>query len=271
MQIKLTNIKEQVGQRLHHPYLLQFIENPVIDEVKLLLLLSVMEQQQLSESEVENLSVTTSLIQIALDTHEHVSNSVDAAEDYFTLKNRELLVLAGDYYSGLYYKLLAESGNITFIRQLAIGIKEINEHKIYLYRDAHSNLEQFMNSLMKIEAALYEKVCDYFNEPVWKELTVNLLFAKRLFDEMNKFEQSGTSLLLDSLSRCLFGKDKTTLSTLKKEQRQQLLAICSEQMSVAIGKLQHSMKQLPPMNHSLENYLKSFFQHYEGKTVVGEG
>ena len=73
-------------------------------KISFLFLFQLMDHLELSYSEMQNYALSTMLIQIALDTHEHISN--ESVEE----KNRQLTVLAGDYFSGLYYKLLADIG-----------------------------------------------------------------------------------------------------------------------------------------------------------------
>jgi heptaprenyl diphosphate synthase len=63
---KFTDIKEQVEQKVFHPYLLKYIEKPVIDEDKLLILVSIMDRLELSYNELKNYTMTTMLIQIPL-------------------------------------------------------------------------------------------------------------------------------------------------------------------------------------------------------------
>ncbi|MEH7483584.1 heptaprenyl diphosphate synthase component 1, partial [Neobacillus drentensis] len=135
---KFTNIREQVEKRVCDTYLLNYIEIPIIDEDKLLLLVSIMDRLELSYSDMQNYALSTMLIQIALDTHEHITDA--SVEE----KNRQLTVLAGDYFSGLYYKLLADSEDIMMIKALSRGIKEVNENKISVYQNEILDIEELM-------------------------------------------------------------------------------------------------------------------------------
>src|SRR5574339_191225 len=103
----MSDMKGLITNRISHPYLKQFIQTPNIDEDKLLLIISMLDQHGLTKLEMKDFVVTTILIQIALDTHELVSNTTNPIEKESSLKSRQLTVLAGDYFSGLYYKILA--------------------------------------------------------------------------------------------------------------------------------------------------------------------
>jgi len=118
IRTKLTAFKEQLEQKVFHPYLLNYIQTPMVDEDKLLLLISIMDQLGLSGKEMKNYALPTMLVQIALDTHENVSNQDASEQDDTQLQSRQLTVLAGDYYSGLYYALLAEINDVLMIRAL---------------------------------------------------------------------------------------------------------------------------------------------------------
>ena len=128
-----AGIKEKLMEKLRHPYFINYIEEPFIDEEKIALLYGALKSANLHIEQIEHYVVTIMLVQIALDTHERVSNKAGEEEIEFH-KCRQLTVLAGDYYSGLYYYLLSMNRDIVLIRALAEGIKEINEHKIMLYQ-----------------------------------------------------------------------------------------------------------------------------------------
>ncbi len=113
------------------------------------------------------------LIQIALDTHEHITNT---AEDD---KSRQLTVLAGDYFSGLYYKLLADSEDILMIKALSDGVKTINESKVLIYQKESIEIDKLMNCIMIIESSLLAKFSEYFKVDLWNEFHGNFLFFKR--------------------------------------------------------------------------------------------
>lgn len=264
---KFIDIKEQVEQKVFHPYLLKYIETPVIDEDKLLILVSIMDRLELSYNEMKNYAMTTMLIQIALDTHEHISN---AAVDEI---NRQLTVLAGDYYSGLYYKLLAESEDITMIKELSKGIKEINEHKISIYQRELNGIEKLMTSIKKIESSLLVKFSDCFKVDLWNEFIANLFFFKRLLCEKRLFLEAGSSLLFETLKELTLTNNNRSIKSLSDKQQSDLLVICDRYLDSSKQFLLKGMSQLPYLNDMLEARITAIINEHQpiAKTLVEEG
>lgn len=264
---KFTDIKEQVEKKVLHPYLLKYIETPVIDEDKLLILVSIMDRLELSSNEIKNYALTTMLIQIALDTHEHISNaSVDE-------KQRQLTVLAGDYYSGLYYKLLADSENIVMIKELSKGIKEINEHKISVYQKEITSVDTLMTSMKKIESSLLAKFSGYFKVDIWNEWIANFLLVKRLLHEKRQLLDNGSSIMFETMKEIVFSNKSLTLKSLSDLQYRDLLAICDQYIDSSIQLSVKGMNQLPYLNDFLEARICKLINEHQSiaKTLVEEG
>ena len=149
---------------------------------------------------IEHYVVTIMLVQIALDTHEKVSNKEET--DAFH-KRRQLTVLAGDYYSGLYYYLLSMNHDITLIRALAEGIKEINEQKIMLYQQTYETIEEMLNSVGMIESALLQKTCDHFQVTHVKSAITNMLTIDRLQTEYQIYMKKELSPVFAAFQKIL--------------------------------------------------------------------
>jgi heptaprenyl diphosphate synthase len=273
IQMKLTKIKERIMQNVSHPYLLKYIQTPTVDEDKLLLLVSLMDHLNISNDEMESYVLTTMLIQIALDTHEHVTENKDQEDTYYSLKNRQLTVLAGDYYSGLYYKHLSEINSIGVIRTLAEGIKNVNEHKISVYERNPDGIDKLMNSIKMIESSLFEKLTEYFQADVWDEYASNLLFIKRLINEKKKFLQKETSILFEGLKKLAFPKSDQGLSELSNEQQRYLLLICDRYIEFAKQLIEKGIKKLPFLNELLKERTATILSqhHSQAKSFVEEG
>lgn len=272
LDLKLDGIRELLLNKLSHPYLLKYVEAPVIDDDKLLLLISLLDQNGLDYSRVENYTVTTMLLQIALDTHEHVQNSnLDENDD--SLKNRQLTVLAGIYFSGLYYKLLADTDDIQVIKQLAAGVKEVNEHKITVYQKEADAIDKLMESIKLIESTLLGKIADHFHEAEWHEFAANWLFVKRLILEEKKFIQSGRSIVFDVLKKLALPKIDDNSAELSSEQRKYLLSICTRYIEFSMMMIETALKKLPGMSSLLSDRLKLIAGQHQSmsKKFVEEG
>src|SRR5699024_12275108 len=115
----------------------------------------------LSTEQKERYIITTMLVQLALDTHDKVS--VDDILETRTKSQipNQLTVLAGDYYSGLYYFLLSEIDDFELIHVLATALKEINEQQMNLYYTERLSSEEFIYIIKSIETLISTHVTDH--------------------------------------------------------------------------------------------------------------
>ncbi|MDQ0271083.1 heptaprenyl diphosphate synthase component 1 [Cytobacillus purgationiresistens] len=271
MNDKLARLRGQVQLKVRHPYLFKFMKTPIIDEDKMLLLLSIFDRLNLPKEKAEKYAVTTMLVQIALDTHESVENQPLAPE---LLKGRQLTILAGTYYSGLYYKILADIDDINMIRTLAEGIMDVNEHKISVYSKSRETVESLMESLKKTESSLFDRLTAYFSRKDLGEMAGNIVFLKRLIAEKNQFIASDHSVLFDALYQLLYnGGLRKENQRLPDDQKEYLLSICDKYIDLSIKEIDKLMEQLSETAELLAdrlNNLKS--QHHQAvKTFVEEG
>ncbi|MGN4540985.1 heptaprenyl diphosphate synthase component 1 [Bacillus cereus group sp. MYBK95-2] len=213
-----AGIKEKLMEKLRHPYFINYIEEPFIDEEKIALLYGALKSANLHIEQIEHYVVTIMLVQIALDTHERVSNKAGEEEIEFH-KCRQLTVLAGDYYSGLYYYLLSMNRDIVLIRALAEGIKEINEHKIMLYQKAHETTDDIMKSIVTIESVLLQKTCDHFQLSHWKPFITYVLGGNRLQKEIQLYADKQHSPVFQAMQDALGDKAEVVINGWMKELR----------------------------------------------------
>lgn len=192
---KIDAIKAIVEKKLNHHFLLRQIEFPVVDEDRILMLAMAVNGLELPDAQTDQFVTSAMLVQVALDTHENVMNH------FSSMKERQLAVLAGDYFSGLYYRLLADHDNIELIRTLAKAIKLINEYKVSLYQFEMDDIDTFMLHLKKVETTVIEKFCGHFNFVQYNVLFAELLFFKRLVSEWEKYRRGHFSILFEGLKQ----------------------------------------------------------------------
>nr|WP_239454502.1 heptaprenyl diphosphate synthase component 1 [Bacillus suaedaesalsae] len=184
---------KQINECIHHSYLKKYLHAPKVDEDKLTLLVAMCNELNVEEKVLHTYIITTMLVQIALDTHELVavgSNSSDKQQ-----KVQQLTVLAGDYFSGLYYKLLADIEDTQMIKLLAESIKLINEHKIRVYRHDLTYPEPLFDSIKIIEGQLFKNIAKTFQLLFWGEIIPEILLLKRLYKEQSELSSSGYSAI----------------------------------------------------------------------------
>jgi heptaprenyl diphosphate synthase len=253
---KVANLKEKIEKHIFHPYLRQFINPPSIDEDKLIILISIMEELDLSPLEKDALVQAVMFMNVALDTHDDVSN---ALLDKDGLQIRQLTVLAGDYYSGLYYKYLSGIGDIQLIKRLSEGVKNINEHKVSIYHKDQDDFESIMNSTKVVEFSLIEKLTSHFGITYWDDITSNFLLIKRLIREVMEYKQTKSSVVFNAMKRLAVNNQSTSCSNIKE---QELILICERHLEKAKKLVINGINTIPQKNHLLEKRIIEMMQSY---------
>ncbi|MEH7236591.1 heptaprenyl diphosphate synthase component 1 [Bacillus sp. JJ1562] len=251
----VADLKERIEDKTRHSYLQRYMETPSIDEDKLLLLYSICEDLLLPKEQLTNYIVTTMLVQQALDTHESVPNRLSYSDE--RMRGQQLAVLAGDYFSGLYYYLLAEASDITFIRILAEGIKDVNEAKIYLYQMDHEQIDKLFLCVTAVESAVFRNIVKSFQIEKWEELVQNFLLLKRLLLERDLYLEDGNSILFNTLIK--IGSQE------KHNQKTDVLYEFNKHLSLVSKKLEESLELNPKINKILLNRINEL--HLKGTTL----
>lgn len=115
-------------QQIKFPFVQEYISEPQMDPLQMKLLLTLFEEAEVSTDTRYTVTLAALFIQAAMDTHDQIETAQTSSES--ERKQRQLTVLAGDYYSSLYYRLLAGAGETAYIRIISKAVQEINDAKM---------------------------------------------------------------------------------------------------------------------------------------------
>lgn len=211
MEREIRQLKEMIEEKLHHSFLLQHIEEPKINDCKLYFLNHILNMSTIAPKTKEQLIITSMLVQIALDIHEQIPDSkMDNSPSIGV--DSQLAILAGDYYSGLYYWLLSEIEGRELITLLATAIKQINELKMDFYFLENRTIEQSLIYHKRIESLLITNIARYFGlehyAPIMEEVLLTNTMIEGSIDGLLQQEKekvlgiqiNKTNNMIDSLN-----------------------------------------------------------------------
>ena len=191
---QVEQYKNDILMQIRQSTLLNFTGTPIIDEERLFFtLLPLLNGEEWNES--ERISVLAiSLIFSALAAHDLVN------EQNATSREQQLQVLAGDYYSGKYYQLLAKDKKIDLIQQLSACVTSITEHKTRFYDQHTYTLEQLIQSIQLIESKPIEQFMEYYTFHDYVFFMKEALLLAALKKEIAAFEQNKAAFYIDKSS-----------------------------------------------------------------------
>lgn len=121
----ITAWREDIAKEIFHPTLVAYTGKPELNNLRMLSLFLPLLQQRSTQRNVAYYA--TAIIYLALTSHDHVNKTGTPS------KEQQLRVLAGDYYSGKYYQLLATHHEPELISKLTESIRLMTEAKTILY------------------------------------------------------------------------------------------------------------------------------------------
>ena len=148
MNDAIYELKQNIYDEIHHRILWKYTDQPVLKNEQLFfLLLPFLNGMNYDETMRSNV-ISVGIVHASLEEHEKIKES--SSND----KVQQLTVLSGDYYSGLYYEMLAKGGNISLIQALSSGIINRCEQQIKLYEPEILTIERFVTLVEVVESEL---------------------------------------------------------------------------------------------------------------------
>jgi len=185
---EMDRVIGEIAARTRDPFVERHIGRPKTSAFFVKMLYLLLKSFSLPSERIRLHCVATTLLQMGLDLHERVSVGPERAEQ--GMRSRQLFVLAGDYFSSLFYRLLAERGEIRTISRLSEAVCEVNEAKMELY--ALSDGRQvspptYLGLIRRIRGNLPSALSDLFHDGKasdnpWRELAPDLTVLDWLAD-----------------------------------------------------------------------------------------
>ncbi len=187
---QLKQTKEEILSHINHSTLIKYTGSPVIDEDRLFFtLLPFFNEEDWTDTH-QTSAIAVSLIFAALAAHDLVK------EKNATSKEQQLQVLAGDYYSGKYYQLLAITNQIELIQLLSDGVAAITEHKTRFYDLQKYSFEELIHSVQLIESNPIEQFMEHYSFHEYVFIAKEALLVIALKRELEAFENQQISFYL---------------------------------------------------------------------------
>jgi heptaprenyl diphosphate synthase len=183
MSLKLQNIKIEVDrlntklyEKISHTYLTKYISRPKIDEHKGVFLYGLLHQSKYNN--IDDAYIAIMLVDLALAVHDEVPTKLAKQES--EVKGRQLTVLAGDYFSSLYYSSLAGINDLRLIKTVSIAIQDINELKMDSYLFDNLDVEKLFSNTQMISSHLFSTIAISLGFKEWSVFANNYFILKEI-------------------------------------------------------------------------------------------
>lgn len=193
---KIRSMESEVINAVRQRTLAAYTGGPSVERTRLFFLLLPLLNGKLWSGEIEVAAKTVSVVYAALYAHDQI-------KDVATTKNQQLTVLAGDFYSGIYYQMLANLNNFTLIQRLATAITRVSEEKTSFYETNNRSEEEIERSVQIIESDLLTTFYKFYGYEEYTRLAEVSLQYVRYSEELSLWKDGMQTQLLHTLYHSL--------------------------------------------------------------------
>lgn len=174
-------------------------ELPPLSDARGSLLYIFLNHGSVRRPQAELFALVTALVQLALDTHESIEIQSGPQEEE-SMRSRQLKVLAGDYFSSWFYRLLAGSGEVGIIGTLSAAIANFNVLKAQMYSKARELLftaETYMQAAVQLNMSLFLSFTPLIDDPLvepWRHLLYDFSCCEAVAQELKRGETPAGAL-----------------------------------------------------------------------------
>ncbi len=186
------DIPDYAHKYIHHDMIEAYTRLPSFPDARAQLLYWMLEDNR--DDDRQGLyTLAVSLAQLGLDTHDCVDN-MRPEETFEQTRARQLSVLAGDYFNGRFYQLLARAGKLEIVRLVSSAICEVNRMKLTLnerLRQFKLTTDEYMEYMIVIRSELFLSLTSLLRAPSgerFPELLRGVTQCEIIQDELDRQE-----------------------------------------------------------------------------------
>ncbi|MFX3633490.1 MAG: heptaprenyl diphosphate synthase component 1 [Candidatus Pristimantibacillus sp.] len=168
---------------------------PAFPDSRLRLLYSLLNQNHSTAQQSELYTLVIALVQLAIDTHERIDTETVRISET-EMRSRQLKILAGDYFSANYYRLLSQAGQIEMISKISVAVSEVNRLKMNFYIKMNQlkvTADEYLSQIVQLKSELLEafsSVLEGHLSRIWPEVLRGLCRCEAVLEEMNRTEST---------------------------------------------------------------------------------
>ncbi|HSI65850.1 MAG TPA: heptaprenyl diphosphate synthase component 1 [Planococcus sp. (in: firmicutes)] len=194
---KILTFENDVRNAVKQRTLEKFMGGPSIERARLFFLLLPLFDNKQWSGEIEVSAKTVSIVYAALNAHDKIK------EEPSISKKQQLTVLAGDFYSGIYYQMLTNLKNLKLTSGLARSITRVSEEKTSFHDTSLRSVLDVEDAIQIIESDLLVTFYEYYGFTEYRALAETVLKYNRYYEELQFLKANEPTQVLRLLSDSL--------------------------------------------------------------------